>query len=78
MAPLQFYRWVDGTKCICVMALNESLTDNELKDIADRKMPIQTDKGKYRITSVPEEEWGAELSAGGKFRSFLVEVEPDL
>ncbi len=77
MAPLKFYSWKDDNHCICTMTSSDKLTENELEDIANRHMKIETDKGTYRILSKPEEEWGGELNGGGHFRSYLVEVEQE-
>ncbi len=56
------------------MTSKDKLTGSELEDIAKRQMKIETDKGIYKIVSVPQEEWGGQLVNSDQFRSYLVEV----
>jgi hypothetical protein len=76
MAPLIFNHWIDeeNWECICSFPINESLTDNELKDIVVRHMALETPNGKSKIVSI-EPEWGGESNTGVKFRFYTVKLQ---
>lgn len=75
MSPFIFKQWFTENLCVGTITRSDKLTVSELKDIVDREMTIQTDKGLYKIAGV-NEIFSKSFDYGDDLRGYELTVEP--